>query len=150
MSTSPYVTRASKRLQDALKEFADAEQDRFSLEAEIDLARLLTERAVRLFDEAHFGDKADGINPELKAASRAALQSNLQNVMTLVEKAAKVMALTRGMYTPKQVQQMMMSITRIIERYVTDETKLKAIMAEFDDIKTTSEPSKAGTTIIIA
>jgi len=149
MSHSPYTTRASKRLQDALKEFAEAENDRFSLEAEIDLARLLTERAVRIFDAAHYGEKEGEINPELKAASRQALLNNLQNVMSLVEKAAKVMALTRGLYTPKQVQQMMMSVTRIVERYVTDESKLKAIMTEFNDIKTTNENAKAGTTIII-
>lgn len=149
MSSSPYLRNASRQLQEALKEYAESEDDRFSLEAEIDLARLLTERAVKLFDAAHYGEKADTLDPELKAASRAALTNNLRNVMDLVEKAAKVMALTRGMYTPKQVQQQMMSVTRIIERYVTDESKLKAIMLELGTIKTTNEHAKAGTTIII-
>lgn len=149
MSKSPYVSRASKRLQEALQEFSEAESERFSLEAEIDLARLLTERAVRLFDEAHYGEHAADVKDELKVASRAALMSNLKNVMECVEKAAKVMALTRGMYTPQQVQQLVVQVTRVIEQHVSDPQVLKDIMLAIEGIKTSNESAKATTNIVI-
>lgn len=149
MSKSPYVTHATQRLQDALREFSDTESERMSLSAEIDLARLLTTQAVKLFDQAHYGDKKDEIKEELKIASRAALMDNLKHVMDLVDRAAKVMVLTRGMYTPQQVQQTMTMVTRIIERYVTDPEKLKAICKELDEIRITEERDKATTVIQI-
>lgn len=143
-----YTTHATKKFRETLQEYQEQEADRLSLESEIDVARTLAERAIFCFDQTHFGEKEASFSDEIKATARAAVQRALENVSSLIERHAKVAALSKGTFNPEQVDQIFMQILRIIDRHVVDPKEQDLIRREIEGIRTTSKSE--GKTIQIA
>lgn len=134
-----YTRGASQKLQELLTQFQEDADERVSLSSEIDAARLLAERAMRAFDETHFGEKAGSYRDELKVAARAQLRESLSHVASLIEKHAKVMALSEGTFSPEQVAQITNKMARILEKYLIPQHQelFDAIKAELDELTVT-------------
>jgi len=135
-----FVRGLSKRLKDVLEEYEDAGDERLSLAVEVDVARVLCERSLALFDATHFGDKEYDV--ELKAASRANLRESLSHVASLVEKYAKIIALEKNSYSPEHVDQIVSQITRILARYLvpTHQEIFDSIKTELNDMVIVDAP----------
>tara|TARA_R100000152_G_C6769237_1_gene195002 strand:+ start:403 stop:900 length:498 start_codon:yes stop_codon:yes gene_type:complete len=119
-----YTRRAGQKLKDALTELKEQSPDeRHSLADEIDLARLLAERSVRIYDATVIeGQGSD----DLKASATAGLRASLNHVTDVVSKAARVHAVSNAVIELEHIDYIVQQVNRIIEEEVADVDKALA------------------------
>ena len=127
--TSWYARRAGPILQDRLNELREASPDeRHSLADEIDLARLIAERNVRIYDKTVIEDQG---SDELKAAATDSLRSSLNHVTEIVSKAARVHAVSSSVVELEHIDYILTQVARIIEEEVASlDQKLATVVME--------------------
>ena len=119
-----YTRRAGQKLKDAISELKEQSPDeRHSLADEIDLARLIAERSVRIYDATVIeGQGSD----DLKAAATAGLRGALNHVTDIVSKAARVHSVSSSVIELEHIDYVVQQVNRIIEEQVTDVDKALA------------------------
>lgn len=125
-----YSYRASKKLTDLLDRAREGgDPERLSLAEEVDVARTLCERAIRLFDGACLGEQADKVSTSLKHASIKNVQESLKVVADLVQAYAKMMLVSDDVFNATQVEYLMKGITEVLAEVLEDEpSKVEAIL----------------------
>lgn len=146
--TNIYTRRATKAFADVLMEFKQDDDSLASLEAEIEVSRCLAAESVKLFDEAHYGPKADSVSEDAKDTARRLVSKAMREVSALLEKHAKIKALKGNTFNPDQVEQLLVQVSRIIEKHVPAEA-LPTAMKEIEDLKFATRPDKTHLTIQI-
>ena len=130
-----YTKRAGPILRERLEELRNASPDeRHSLADEIDLARLIAERNVRIYDKTVLeGNGSD----KLKAAATEGLRHALNHVTDIVSKAARVHAVSSSVVELEHIDYILQQVTRVIEEEVADVDKVLAdrVIEKFKSIK---------------
>lgn len=85
-----YGRKAGSKIAELLKEMSGEKEKLLNLEEEVQLARVMAQRAVELYETAHLGPDAHKVNDETKALATANLRVALDHVTMTVEKATKV------------------------------------------------------------
>lgn len=115
-----YARAAGPTLKSKLEELSRLSPDeRHALGDEVDMARVMAERAVSMYDAAHFAEQGEG-SPELRSKAHAVLRDALRFVSQLVDKAARVRAVNVGTVDWEQVDYFVDAITRILEEELAD------------------------------
>lgn len=133
-----YSQNAGPRLRQVLEELRTAPpEERMSLADEIDLARMLTERHVRIFEATCVGEQSDKASDELKAAAIAGLRRALSHVSDMVTKAAKVRALHDGTVDAEGVDYIVAQVVKIVEDEIRDKDPSMAdrVVARMEQIR---------------
>ena len=127
--SSWYAKRAGPILQERLTELRESSPDeRHSLADEIDLARLIAERSVCIYDNTVLQDKG---SPELKAAATDSLRSSLDHVTDIVAKAARVHAVSSSVVELEHIDYILAQVARLIEEEVSSvDKKLADVVLE--------------------
>lgn len=139
----PYYTRhASQKLKDKIDAASAAPSELVSLAEEIAIARVLAERAVRLFDVVVIDPPIDAetnkpkvFQPKQIALATASVSETLQHVASLVEKHARITALVQDKIPVGQVAYIATAMARIVAEEVGDEAVVRRIMGQFEQIK---------------
>mgnify|MGYP007032476559 CR=1 FL=1 len=124
-----YSKRAGPILQDRLKELRESSPDeRHSLSDEIDLARLIAERNVVIYERTVMVDKGSA---ELKASATESLRSSLDHVTDIVSKAARVHSISSSVVELEHIDYILQQVTRIIEEEVaSNDQKMADVVLE--------------------
>ena len=132
-----YVRGATKALQDIIENLSDESKEEIGLSNEIDVARVLVERSLKAFDLTHYGEKE--FDDELKIKIRENLRESLTHVSNLIGQHAKIRALSEGQFSAEQVNQVVVQMTRILERYLMPDQKkvFDAVVAELEGLRVT-------------
>ena len=119
-----YSRRAGPILKDRLEEMRQANpSERHSLADEVDLARLIAERNVQIYEAAVLEGKG---SEELKAEASTALRSALNHVSDLVSKAAKVHAVSNSVIELEHIDYIVQQMTRAIEEEIAEQDRVLA------------------------
>jgi hypothetical protein len=104
-----------------LQELREASPDeRHSLAEEIDLARLIAERNVRIYDKTVIEGQGSA---ELQAAATESLRSSLDHVTDIVAKAARVHAVSSSVVELEHIDYILQQVSRVIEEEVVSVDK---------------------------
>lgn len=145
-----YTKRAGPLLAEKLKELENApEKEKYSLEGEMDVARVLCERAVALFDAACSGNKGKEVSPETQALAIATCKTALTHVTNIVSEAAKIRVLNNEMLDSHGVAFVIAQVQTILEETVlpvVGQEKMDEIIERFKGIRV---PDNARTHIVI-
>ncbi len=130
-----YSKRASARLKELLASASDDAIDRLSLAEEVDVARVMCERAIRLFDGACVGEGADKTDTATKATAVSLVQASLKNVADLVNSYAKLMLVQESVLNAVQVDYLTKMLGEILTRHLHDDHKdvLDAVLHEVEE-----------------
>lgn len=119
-----YSRRAGPTLKARLEELREANpSERHSLADEVDLARLIAERNVQIYEAAVLENKG---SDELKAEASACLRAALNHVSDLVSKAAKVHAVSNSVIELEHIDYIIAQMTRAIEEEVAEYDRVLA------------------------
>lgn len=139
---SIYTARAKGRFKEILEKLSEQSPDeRINLADEVDVMRITAEQAVNLFQKACFNeDSTKKVSSQSKALAIGLVQSALASVGSLVEKAAKVAALSDQSINPKQVQFIFDQLTEILRKRLEEHNPeaLDAILTDMDEIRVQS------------
>ena len=144
-----YGRRMSAKFKDILVEHAKNE-NRTSIDEEIDVARVLCEESIGLVDAVFFSERNEG-----KASDTSKLnvieiaQKSLTHVAALCERMAKINALGTDTLDPNHVDWLMLRVVRIIEEtLVSDDHKAQktAILKQIDDLRLIGEKKSSART----
>lgn len=116
-----YTRRAGPILRERLEELRTAAPDeRHSLADEVDLARLMAQRNVAIYDTVVLDGKG---SDELQAMATAGLRGALNHVSEIVSKAARVHVVSSTVIELEHIDYVLQQVTRIIEEEVADKDK---------------------------
>lgn len=124
-SKNIYALRASKRLNALVDEIEKNPDQRMQLASEIDAARAFSMEAI---ETASLVLEKPGINVESKMTAIKLAHEALAEVSSLVEKHAKICALTDGLLTPSQVDAVVKQVAEIVAAEVADEKVRQRIL----------------------
>lgn len=111
-----YTRGVSTTLKQRLEELsAESVQERVSLAEEIDVARLLAERAVKIYDAVVLAEDSTA-SPEIKANASSVVQSSLDAVAKLVEKFARVDALMKDKIPAHQIDFILLQVGQALDK----------------------------------
>ena len=111
-----YARRAGPVLRQRLEELRELSPDeRHSLSDEVDLARLLAERSLQIYDAAVVQNQG---SDDLKAAAVAGMRNALNHVSDIVAKASKVHAVSSSVVELEHIDYVLQQVVRIIEEEV--------------------------------
>lgn len=130
-----YSRRAGPILRERLEELRSANpSERHSLADEVDLARLIAERNVQIYEAAVLEGKG---SDELKAEASAALRAALNHVSEIVSKAAKVHAVSNSVIELEHIDYIVVQMTRAIEEEIAEVDRALAdrLIARLGSIK---------------
>lgn len=88
-----YGRKAGSRVAELMKDMSGDAKQLLDLQEEVQLARVLANRAVEMYEAAHFGEAAAKVSDDTKALAAANLRAALDHVTVTVEKATKVRVL---------------------------------------------------------
>ena len=109
---------------------------RHSLEEEIDLARIITSRAAKIFSAVCLEDREKEVSQELKVASITALKDALRFVVDVVEKSARVRALDSSVLEAETVQWLAHQMMRSLRKHLGEEhPAIDDLMADVQRLK---------------
>lgn len=143
-----YSKGLSQTLGARLQELADEKpQARHSLEDEIDVARVLAERALKTFDQVCV-EQADSTSPTAKGLATQLARDSMTHVADVVLKAAKVRAVSREVvdlemldYLTKEVEKVLM---RRLEQGSVPRDVVDGILEELKAIEMPDRSSSKG------
>lgn len=141
-----YSTRASAKLKELLKSAGPNEKERLNLAGEVDMARVLAERAIRLFDGACCSEGSDKIDASHKQAAVRLVQESLKNVADLVNSYAKLILVSDDVFNGVQVEYLTTMIADILTRHLHEDHKdvLDACLVEVADRLRAPDKAQAG------
>lgn len=114
-----YSNRVGATLQARLAELAEEPpHERHSLQNEVDVMRLAASEALAIFDLVCI-QEADKSSAGLKANAASVVKDAMQSVALVVEKAAKVRAISQSTIDLEFLDFVVGQVQRIIERHVT-------------------------------
>lgn len=99
-----YGRQAGSKLREALDEMRRDGGELHDLSEELVAARLLCERSFVLFERSCLGPDAEKISMDLRALATAQARESLSHVAALVERSAKVRALSTSVIQPEDIQ----------------------------------------------
>ena len=141
-----YCRRLNTTFKELLEEWEGDRRNITDISDEVDVARVLCEQTLKLVDSVFFVDKNEGkASAESKLTVLAHAQNALMHVSNLCEKLAKIQTLSDGVLNADQIEHLMVSIIRILERKV-DGPILEDIVKEIRSLKT---PKKDMKTVVI-
>lgn len=143
-SKGRYASQVSTALGEKLAKMAEEPDDeRLSLAEEVDVARVLTSRALKIYDLAINGRGADGqeASEEIRQAAAQGLNQALEATSRLVERFAKVNTLTSGFITAKQIGFLVAQFNKIIADEIQDEEVRNRIAAKIREIDIPDDPN---------
>lgn len=94
--------------------------ERHCLGEEVDLARVMAEKALRLWEAAHTNGNEEKASPETKALANKALRDALSFVSDLVVKASKVRSTNESTVDVEQLDYIVKQVTHVIEEEIAD------------------------------
>ena len=134
-----YSRNAGKRLADKLDALASMDPDeRNSLTEEIDLNRLLAERALKAFEATHYGDKE--VSEKLKALAAQNLRDALQDVTEVVAKSAIIRSRSAEVVGIEDLGFIIHQIKKILDEEDVD----PRVIDRLDEIKLPKRGSEMG------
>lgn len=143
LGKSIYSQKVKGKLKDLLEEAHEQSSDeRIDLSAEVDVMRTVATQAVQIFQIACFPEEGDKrLSEETKLAAFSMVQNTLKEVGALVEKCAKVAALSETILNPNQVQFVFDQLSNILRRNLEEENLelYEKIIIEMDEIKIMSK-----------
>jgi hypothetical protein len=107
-----YSKHAGAKLKEML-EALESEQNTHDLSDELDVARALCERSVRLFEAAYI-EGGDAASPELKAMAGSNLRNALKHVTDTVHKSAQVQSIMPSIYDAKIMKHMVNNVMKVL------------------------------------
>lgn len=136
---SRYAKSVSKSLAERLKQLSEESPDeRASLADEVDVSRMLAERAMRVFDAVVVQEKenSQGVKPtpEQKALAIQAVRSAMDSTADLVSKMARVSALTSDKVTFDQIAFVVAQFGQILEAEIKDPELRAKLQKRIDNI----------------
>lgn len=141
LSSAPrslYSLRATEKLKQLLERLESAPDDRKSLADEIDVARAFATEAVALADRAVNSTNPDGtpkqIAESVKVTAIKIAQEALTHVALLIEKHAKVTAMSDGTLDATQVRALLDQVVRCVQQRVTSEEEREALLADIEAV----------------
>lgn len=142
-----YSNRAGDKLKKILKDIREETGDeRMSLAEEVDVSRALCQKAVHIFEVTCVESAAD-TSVAQKDIAISCLKEALTHVGQMVERHAKVLALSESVFDPDQIDWIIGTFKQILNKRLEDEPMLlKMIMADIDGI---TVPEKAKVNINI-
>lgn len=130
-SKNIYALRASKKMKALMDEIASNPDERMELAGEIDATRAFAAEAIETCSAVI--DKPN-IGLESKVTAIKLAQEALNQVSVLVEKHAKICALTDGLLSPSQVDAVIKQVTEIVANNVNDEALKERILDQLADV----------------
>lgn len=97
-----YGRRAGSKLRDALAELSKEQRELHSLEEEMLAARLVADHSLELFEQACMSGKE--VQPDTRALAMGCAREALSHVASIVEKSAKVRAVSAALIGPEDVK----------------------------------------------
>ena len=133
-----YTKRASIPLKALLDEVAKkSPSERMSLADEIDVARIICDRAIKTFDKVFFNeDPNKEISDKSKLGTMRLVQDSLEHVSRLVAQHAKVLALSDATLNTEQCGYMIDQIVKILDDHLVDQEEIyKLIVQDLNKMK---------------
>lgn len=139
-----YSRRVGPTLANKLKELSEGDTARFrhSLAEEIDVARVMTEKAVHRFEKVCLdGKNKDGkeFSGQVKAMTMDALRQSLKFVSETVEKSARVRALDASVVEAEHIEYAAKQIVKILQHHLPDDLELSKRI--IDDVNAITFPN---------
>lgn len=131
-----YSKNAGTKLAAKLEEIAAMGPDeRHSLAEEIDISRLLAERALLIFEKTVI-DPPPGteVPTELKARASETLRDRLQDVSDMVAKASAVRAKLESVVGVEDIGYVVHQVKKILQEEL-DEVQCRAVTARLDELR---------------
>lgn len=130
-----YRDSAGEELRKKLDRFANLGPDkRYLLQEEVDLARVMAERYVKLFDKVCIQGQGD-VDASMKAKVSAQTMDAIQYVADIVSKAAKVRQVLDFVVDIEHIDFIVEQVSVIIEEFVPEESVRKLINERLGKIK---------------
>lgn len=135
-----YANKVSEPLKKRLEALAsEGPDERASLAEEVDLSRIMLERAVLIYDRVVVNPtkNAEGREPDevLKGSATGILQEALATTASMVEKMAKITALSKDKVTIEQIDFVVAQISQIIEAEVENEIIRDRILKKLQELE---------------
>lgn len=135
-----YSYRASKKLKELLEQAGEGgDKERLSLAEEIDVARVMAERAIRLFDGACLGEEASKVSTSLKHASIKNVQECLKLVADLTSQYAKLMLVSDDVFSSTQVEYILAGVTKVLADHIENQAVIDSIINAIGELCTTEK-----------
>ena len=111
-----YSYRASTKLKDLLARAREGgSKERLDLAEELDLARILCERSIRLFDKSCLDPETkDSIKEELKQAAIRQLEASIKLVADLTNQYAKLLVVSDEVFNAAQMEYIIQGISEVL------------------------------------
>lgn len=107
-----YGRKAGSKIAELLKEMGGEKEKLLNLEEEVQLARVMAQRAVELYESAFLGPSSADVPDETKALATANLRVALDHVTMTVEKATKVrVMMTEGNVDASDIRTLAQTLT---------------------------------------
>jgi len=117
-----YSYRASTKLKDLLARAREGgSKERLDLAQELDLARVLCERSIRLFDVSCLDEEqSKKVEPELKQAAVRQLEASIKLVADLTNQYAKLLVVSDEVFNAAQMDYIIQGITEVLAVHLED------------------------------
>lgn len=111
-----YSYRASTKLKDLFARAREGgSKERLDLAEELDLARILCERSIRLFDASCLDEKtAKDVKPALKQAAVRGVEASLKLVADLTTQYAKLLVVSDEVFNAAQMEYITAGIAEVL------------------------------------
>lgn len=121
-----YSYRASTKLKDLLARAREGgSKERLDLAEELDLARILCERSIRLFDVSCLDEeKSKDVSPELKQAAVHQLEQSIKLVADLTNQYAKLLVVSDEVFSAAQMDYILQGVAEVLAVHLEDHPDL--------------------------
>lgn len=130
-SKNIYAIRTSKKLAALVEEIEKNPDERMQLAQEIDMTRAFATEAVATASAVL---EKDSMSLDAKVTAIKLAHESLNEVSALVEKHAKICALTDGLLTPSQVDAVIKQVAEIVTAQVSDESVREKILDQLAEV----------------
>lgn len=139
-----YSYRASAKLKDLLARAKDGgSKERLDLAEELDLARILCERNIRLFDAACLDpETSKNVKPHLKVQAMKGLEASIKLVADLTASYAKLLVVSDEVFNAAQMDYIIKGLTDVLAAHLEDNPELIGKIIE--DVGKLCAPEKKG------
>lgn len=135
-----YSKRASAKLKQKLEELQELTADeRIDLSEEIDVARVLAERAINMYDEMVIQEKGDARS---KASAAMVLKDALRHVSELVAQHARVQAIAADKVSVHNLKWIADQVCKIIKEEIPDIQLQDRLIGRIEEMKLVSDELK--------
>jgi len=121
-----YSYRASTKLNDLLSRAREGgSKERLDLANELDLARVLCERSIRLFDASCLDpESCENVKVSLKQAAVKQLEASLKLVADLTNQYAKLLVVSDEVFNAAQMEYITLGIAEVLAVHLEDHPEL--------------------------